>query len=195
MQTSFRVWFPPLTKVAQTSKRRNEFVFPWLFFGREFNCSLCANFTSEYKLNIADRIFPFLPLLVSELLTFHVNCLLNDDSYEAGEILGVLLKEMLYLKFKIMMKPYFYLYLKFLSRQLDTDDANDNENDIDIFSRTDKHRTYEIPQRKQFVHNKSIWIAHYSFSSTLGCNTFTFYFSCSRILCSRTLLGTVTTIF
>ena len=55
-----------------------------------------------------------------------------------------------------MMKPYFYLYLKFLSRQLDTDDANDNENDIDIFSRTDKHRTYEIPQRKQFVHNKSI---------------------------------------
>ena len=50
-------------------------------------------------------------------------------------------KEMLYLKFKIMMKPYFHLYLTFLSRQLDNDDANDDENDIDIFSRTDKHRT------------------------------------------------------
>ena len=43
-------------------------------------------------------------------------------------------KEMLYLKFKIMMKPYFHLYLTFLSRQLDNDDANDDENDIDIFS-------------------------------------------------------------
>ena len=42
-------------------------------------------------------------------------------------------KEMLYLKFKVMMKPYFHLYLTFLSRQLDDDDANDNENDIDIF--------------------------------------------------------------
>ena len=42
-------------------------------------------------------------------------------------------KEMLYLKFKIMMKPYFHLYLTFLSRQLDNDDANDHENDIDIF--------------------------------------------------------------
>ena len=42
---------------------------------------------------------------------------------------------MLYLEFKIIMKPYFHLYLKFLSRQLDNDDANDDENDIDIFSR------------------------------------------------------------
>ena len=65
-------------------------------------------------------------------------------------------KEMLYLKFRIMMKPYFHLYLTFLSRQLDNDDANDDENDIDSFSQTDKHRTYEIPQRKQFVHHESI---------------------------------------
>ena len=43
-------------------------------------------------------------------------------------------KKMLYLKFKIMVKPYFHLYLMFLSRQLDNDDANDDENDIDIFS-------------------------------------------------------------
>ena len=54
-----------------------------------------------------------------------------------------------------MMKPYFHLYLTFLSRQLDNDDANDDKNDIDIFFR-DKHRTYEIPQRKQFVHHESI---------------------------------------
>ena len=50
-------------------------------------------------------------------------------------------KEILHLKFKIMMKPYFHLYLTF-SRQLDNDDANDAENDIDIFSRTDKHMKY-----------------------------------------------------
>ena len=64
-------------------------------------------------------------------------------------------KEMLYLKFKITMKPYFHLYLTLLSRQLDNDDADDDENDIDIFSLTDKHGTYEIPQRKQFAHHKS----------------------------------------
>ena len=104
-------------------------------------------------------------------------------------------KEMLDLKFKIMMKPYFYLYLTFLFRQLDNDDANDYENDIDIFSRTDKHRPYEIPQRKQVVHHESILIANYSFSSILSCNNFTFYFSCNRMLCSRKPLGTVTTIF
>ena len=51
-------------------------------------------------------------------------------------------KEMLYLIFKIMMKPYFHLYLTFLSRQLDNDDANDDENDIDIFSRTDQARSH-----------------------------------------------------
>ena len=33
-----------------------------------------------------------------------------------------------------MMKLYFHLYLTFLSRQQDNDDANDDENDIDIFS-------------------------------------------------------------
>ena len=40
---------------------------------------------------------------------------------------------MLFLKFKIMLKPYFYLYLMFLFRQLDNDDVNIDENDIDIF--------------------------------------------------------------
>ena len=65
-------------------------------------------------------------------------------------------KEMLYLQFKIMMKLYFHLYLTYLSRQLDNEDADDDENDIDFFSQTDKHRTYEIPQRKQFVHHESI---------------------------------------
>ena len=65
-----------------------------------------------------------------------------------------------YPKFKIMTKPYFHLYLTFLSRKLDNDDANDDENDIDIFSRTDKHRTCEIPPRKQCVHYESIGIAN-----------------------------------
>ena len=41
-------------------------------------------------------------------------------------------KEMLYLKFKSKIKPYFLLCLTFLPRQLDKDDANDDENDIDI---------------------------------------------------------------
>ena len=79
---------------------------------------------------------------------------------------------MLHLKFKIMTKPYIHLCLTFLSRQLDNDDANDDENDIDIFSRTDKHRTYEIPQRKESVHHEAICVAR--FSSALSCNTFTF---------------------
>ena len=35
---------------------------------------------------------------------------------------------MLYLKFKIMMKPYFHLYLMFLFRQLDNNNANNDEN-------------------------------------------------------------------
>ena len=104
-------------------------------------------------------------------------------------------KEMLYLKFKIMMKSYFHLYQTFLSGQLDNDDENDDENDIDNFSWTDKHRTYEIPQKKQFVYHGSNRTANYSFSSTLSCNTFTFYFSCNRTLCSWKLLGTVTEIF
>ena len=42
-------------------------------------CQLFVPITSEYKLNIADRIFLVLSLLVSELLTFNINCLLNDD--------------------------------------------------------------------------------------------------------------------
>ena len=58
-------------------------------------------------------------------------------------------KELLYLTFKIMIKPCFHLYLTSLSIHLDNDDANDDENDIVIFSRTDKHRTYEIPQKKK----------------------------------------------
>ena len=33
----------------------------------------------------------------------------------------------------IMMKQYFHLYLTFLSRQLDNDDANDDENDVVFF--------------------------------------------------------------
>ena len=67
---------------------------------------------------------------------------------------------MLYLKFKIMMKPYFHLYVTFLSRQLDNDDANDDENDIDIFSRTDKDRTYEIPGLLYFAQDAQVahWI-------------------------------------
>ena len=42
-------------------------------------------------------------------------------------------KEMLCLKFKITMKLYFHVYLTFLSRQQDNDDANDDGNDVDIF--------------------------------------------------------------
>ena len=90
-------------------------------------------------------------------------------------------KEMLYLKFKVMMKSYFHLYLTFSSRQLDNDDANDDENDTDIFSRTDRHRTrIELmkyhKENNLFVHHESIQIANYSFSSTLRCNNFTFFF-------------------
>ena len=51
----------------------------------------------------------------------------------------LLWKEM-YPKFKIMLKPYFHLYLTFLSRQQDNDDANDDENDIGIFSWTNIER-------------------------------------------------------
>ena len=59
------------------------------------------------------------------------------------KFLEFFLKEMLHLKFKIMMKPYFHLYLTFLSRQLDNDDANYDENDISIFSRTNiEHMKY-----------------------------------------------------
>ena len=57
-----------------------------------FNCSLCSNSTSESKSNTVDRIFPVLPLLISELFTFNINRLLNDDAYEAEEILGVVLE-------------------------------------------------------------------------------------------------------
>ena len=60
---------------------------------------------------------------------------------------------------------------------------------------TNKHRRNEMPQRKQFPHHESIRTVNYSFSSTLSCNTFIFYLSCNWILCSRKLLGTVTTIF
>ena len=88
-------------------------------------------------MNIVDRIFPVLPLLVSELLTFNVSCLLNDYSYKAGEIIGVVLEG------NVISKIQNYLHLTFLSRQLDNDDANDDENDIDIFSRTDmEHMKY-----------------------------------------------------
>ena len=60
---------------------------------------------------------------------------------------------MLYLKFKIMIKPYFHLYLTFLSRQLDNDDTNDDENDIDFPGQTNiEHMKYHV-RRKQFVHH------------------------------------------
>ena len=101
---------------------------------------------------------------------------------------------MLCLKLKIMMKPCFHLDVTFLSRQLDNDDANDDENDIDIFLPDRQHRTYEIPQRKQLLHHESIRNCKLQFLMN-RLNTFTFYFSCNRILCSRKLLGTVTTIF
>ena len=42
-------------------------------------------------------------------------------------------KEMLYLKFKIMMKPYFHLSITFISRQPDSDDANDNKMTLIFF--------------------------------------------------------------
>ena len=49
----------------------------------------------------------------------------------------------------------------FLSRQQDNDDANDDENDIDIFP-GQTNRTYEIPQREQFIHHESIQTVNYS---------------------------------
>ena len=61
---------------------------------------------------------------------------------------------MLHLKFKIVMKPCFHLYLTFLSRQLDNDDANDDENDIDIFSgQTNiEHMKYHKENNLQIYH-------------------------------------------
>ena len=88
-------------------------------------------------MNIADRIFPVLPLLVSERLTFNVNCLLNDDpdddSYEAREILGVLSEKNVISKIQNYDESVLPSLPNVLSRQLDNDDANDDENDIDIF--------------------------------------------------------------
>ena len=73
-----------------------------------------------------------MPLLVSELLTFNVNCLLNDDSYETGEILRVVLERNVISKIQnyddtvLSSLPYAF------SRQLDNDDGNDDQNDTDI---------------------------------------------------------------
>ena len=107
------------------------------FLGLEFKCSLCASFTSEYKLNIADRIFPVLPLLVSEVLTFNVNCLLKDDPdddfYEDREILGILLEKNVISKIQNYDETVLPSLPNVFSRQLDNDDANDDENDTDIF--------------------------------------------------------------
>ena len=89
-----------------------------------------------------------------------------------------------------MLKPYFHLYLAFLFRQLNNDDANDDSNDIDIFPRKNKHRTYKISQTKQFLWHESIRIANYGFSSTLSCNIFTFYFDFNII--KHTLLKEAT---
>ena len=81
----------PIDESCAGKQKSKRICVSLIVLGPEFNCSLCANFISGYKLNIAHRIFPVLPLLVSELLTFNVNRSLNDDSNEAGEILGVLL--------------------------------------------------------------------------------------------------------
>ena len=81
-------------------------------------------------MNIVDRIFPVLPLFVSELLTSNVNCFLTDDSYEAGEILGVLLER------NVVSKIQNYNETVLLSLPnvfIQTAGANYDENDIDIF--------------------------------------------------------------
>ena len=70
------------------------------------------------------------------------------DSYEVGEILVVLLKRNVISEVQNSDETVLQFYVKFLSRQLDNDNVNNDENDNDIFSRTDKHRTYEIPQTK-----------------------------------------------
>ena len=72
-------------------------------------------------------------------------------------------KEMLYLKFKVTLKPYFYLYLTFLFRQMDNDDTNIHENDIVIFpgQTNTGHRKY---------HKESNFYTIDSFSSTLSLN-------------------------
>ena len=88
-------------------------------------------------------------------------------------------KEMLYLKFKIMVKPYFHLYLTFLSRQLDNDDGNYDENDIDIFSRTNlehmkyhkENNLYTIRSELQITvsHQLSAAILLLFISAAVGC--------------------------
>ena len=132
-----------LIAVAQTNERRTEFVFPWLFFGSEFNCGLFANFTSESKLDIADGMFPVFPLLVWKVLIFNINRLLNDDSHEAGEILGVLLEEMLYLKFKNVETVLLSLPHDFIPTALITMMQTSMKMTL-LFPRTDKYWTNKI---------------------------------------------------
>ena len=77
----------------------NQVCVSLLFFGlaRSTPSDLGAKFVSKRQSKMADRISAVLPLLISELFepdieTFIVTHVLEDDTYELGEILGVRLE-------------------------------------------------------------------------------------------------------
>ena len=101
--------------------------------------------------------------LITKELIFDFQILDLKDHFSASLTMIVIVKLDKFLEFfwkELKIQNYDETVLRslpnVLSRQLDNDDVNDDENDIDIFSRTDKHRTYEISQRKQFVPHESI---------------------------------------
>ena len=84
IQTSFRVWFPRLTAVTRINKRLTEFAFLYCSSVRGPFAVLGVNFISEYRQDLPSSA----SACFIELLTYIVNCLLNDVT-EVGEVLGV----------------------------------------------------------------------------------------------------------
>ena len=106
-----------LAAFTRINERRTEFAFLYCSSVRGPSAFLEVHFTSEFTLHKADRIFPVLPLLVCKSFTLTM-------SPKLEEFLAFVWKEIFrYLKFRIMLKPFFHLYLMFLFRQLDNDDA------------------------------------------------------------------------
>ena len=120
IQTSFKVWFPRLTAVTRINNHRTEFAFLYCSSVQGSFAVFEANFILEYS---GEDLPSSASACFTELLTFTVNRLLNDVT-ELEKLSAFVWKEMFrYLKFRIMLKPLFHLYLMFLFKQLDKDDA------------------------------------------------------------------------
>ena len=87
------------------------------FFGPGSICGLGGKFHLTIHIAHSGQDHPsFASACFTELLTFIANRLLNDVT-KVGQILGVLLeRNVRYLIFRIMLKPFFHLYLMFLFR-------------------------------------------------------------------------------